>query len=115
MIEQALDTHTQTAIHDYISLWLDNKEYPFNEKDIISADEWRQLRMIHQFLAPFEGAINFMQGDRPTLDRAYESLNILQAHCERFLVCCIIVYCFSTNSDRALLLQNLVICPFTFK
>jgi hypothetical protein len=48
-----------------------------DKKDILSLEDWNQLRIIASHLAVFEGATLYLQGDRTTLERVSESLDAI--------------------------------------
>jgi hypothetical protein len=55
-------------------------------KDSLTPQDWQLLRMISEFLAPFEKATRKLQGDDATLDQVLPIMNILIEHMDRALV-----------------------------
>ena len=56
-------------------------------KDSLTPQDWQLLRMISEFLAPFEKATRKLQGDDATLDQVLPTMDILIEHMDRALVC----------------------------
>ena len=48
-----------------------------DKKDILSLEDWNQLRTIASHLVVFEGATLHLQGDRTTLERVSKSLDVI--------------------------------------
>ncbi len=85
MLKVALHDTVKPALQQYIKKHL--KEGSIDKKDILSMDEWIQLRTIATFLEAFEGTTLEMQGSQPTLGQVLENMDVLYDHFEECLVC----------------------------
>ena len=56
-------------------------------KDSLTPQDWQLLRMISEFLAPFEKATQKLQGNDATLNQVLPTMDILIEHMDRALVC----------------------------
>jgi len=56
------------------------------QKDCLNPQDWQLLRIISDFLAPFEKATLKLQGDDATLDKVLPTMDILIEHMDRALV-----------------------------
>jgi hypothetical protein len=56
------------------------------QKDCLTPQDWQLLRIISEFLAPFEKATRKLQGDDATLDKVLPTMDILIEHMSRALV-----------------------------
>lgn len=54
-----------------------NNEKPALQKDMLTADEWRTLGYIHNFLQNFHDATKATEGRRATLDRVIPTMDFL--------------------------------------
>ena len=63
-----------------------HEEGSIDKKDLLSTEDWIQLRTICSFLEAFEGATIFLQGDEATLQRVLESMGILADFFEKTIV-----------------------------
>ncbi|EED13962.1 conserved hypothetical protein [Talaromyces stipitatus ATCC 10500] len=75
MLSVALEDKVKAALQLYVEHYQDN----ISKDDILTTSEWVQLRSIHDFLQSFHEATLYLQGDRTTLERALESIDILQS------------------------------------
>ena len=50
------------------------------EKDILSFADWKKLRTIKDFLAPFSRATLFTKGDSVSIDRTLFTMDVLIKH-----------------------------------
>lgn len=56
-------------------------------KDNLTPQDWQMLRLISEFLAPFEKATRKLEGDNATLDRVLPTMDVLIEHMDRATVC----------------------------
>ena len=68
MLERALCPEIQSALNQYVQEWSQVTQGGIDKRDILSIDDWIQLRTISDFLSYFEGATKFMQGKEATLE-----------------------------------------------
>ena len=78
----ALNPKIRTGLSLYI------KEYQKNipKEDLLSIEDWMQLRTIHNFLKAFYNATLFIKGSRPILKRVLESIAILKRTIQKLQV-----------------------------
>jgi hypothetical protein len=88
MLNVALEEKVKAGLHLYIEHYLDD----ISKDDILATSEWIQLRTIRNFLQSFHEATLFLQGDRTTLERVLESIDILQDIIQAAVVCRIILF-----------------------
>ena len=81
-----------------LQLYIEHYEKDIPTADILTTNEWIQLRTIHDFLKAFYDATLFLQGDRTTLERVLESIDTLQGIIEITQVCRTTSYYIFTNS-----------------
>ena len=74
MLNMALEDGVRGALQLYIKHYADD----ISEDDILIIGEWLHLRTIRDFLRSFYDATLFLQGDRTTLERVLESIEILE-------------------------------------
>jgi hypothetical protein len=90
MISVALDPKIRTGL----SLYFEKYQNKIPKEDLLSTEDWMQLRTIHNFLKAFHDATLFIQGSRPTLERVLESIAILERTIQRLQVYRTILYSF---------------------
>jgi hypothetical protein len=90
MLNVALEDNVKTTLHLYVEHYEDN----FPKDNILSTSEWIHLRTIRDFLQSFYEATLFLQGDRTTLDRVLESIDVLKDIIHTALVCHTILLTF---------------------
>jgi hypothetical protein len=69
-----------------LQLYVEHYEDDFPKDDILSTSEWIHLRTIRDFLQSFHEATLFLQGDRTTLERVLESVDVLKDMIQTALV-----------------------------
>jgi hypothetical protein len=74
MLNVALEDKVKAIIQQYI----EHYQEVISKDDILDTSDWIQLRTIRDFLQSFYDATLFLQGDRTTLERVLESIDILQ-------------------------------------
>ena len=74
----------QETVGWYITENLDS----IDRADVLSPQDWSQLRTIHKFLGAFKSATLKLQGNHATLDKVLNVLDILNLHVKKTLVCC---------------------------
>ncbi|KAF1981632.1 hypothetical protein K402DRAFT_440179 [Aulographum hederae CBS 113979] len=72
------------ALVSYVEGYLDAGT--IDKRDILSPEDWNQLRTISDHLVIFEGATLHLQGDRTTLERVSESLEAIHEWLQEALV-----------------------------
>lgn len=77
-----------------LQLYVEQYQNDIPKDDILSTSEWVHLRTIRDFLQSFHEATLFLQGDRTTLERVLESIEILQDMIQAALVSRIILTTF---------------------
>jgi hypothetical protein len=73
MLNVALEDKVKAGLQLYVEHYQDN----ISKDDILTTGEWVHLRTIRDFLQSFYEATLFLQGDRMTLERVLESIDIL--------------------------------------
>lgn len=86
-----LDTALEDQVKAGLQLYVEHCEDDFSDDDLLTTDEWKQLRTIHEFLQHFHDATLFLQGDRTTLERVLFTIDILKDVIANALVC---YYCY---------------------
>ena len=74
MLNVALEDSVRSALQLYVEHYQDD----ISKDDIPTTREWVQLRTIRDFLQSFHEATMFLQGDRTTLERVLESIEVLE-------------------------------------
>ena len=74
MLNVALEDKVKAGLQLYVEHYQDD----ISKDDILTTSEWVHLRTIRDFLQSFHEATLFLQGDRTTLERVLESIDILQ-------------------------------------
>jgi len=87
MLNVALEDKVKAGLQLYVEHYQDD----ISKDDILTTGEWVHLRTIRDFLQSFHEATLFLQGDRTTLERVLESIDILQDIIQAALVCYIIL------------------------
>jgi hypothetical protein len=64
--------------------WIDENEDILGE-DILTRDDWKELRAIHQILKPLETCTLNIQGLEDSIDKSFENMEFLVAHFEAML------------------------------
>jgi hypothetical protein len=75
MLKVTQEQTVKEALISYTEKYLDAGTV--DKRDILSPEDWNQLRIISNHLAIFEGATLHLQGDRTTLERVSESLEVI--------------------------------------
>ncbi len=75
MLKVAQEQAIKEALVSYVEKYRDTDT--IDKKDVLSPEDWNQLRTIASHLAVFEGATLHLQGDRTTLERVSESLDVI--------------------------------------
>lgn len=75
MLKVSQEQAIKEALVSYVEKYRDTDT--MDKKDILSPEDWNQLRTIASHLAVFEGATLHLQGDRTTLKRVSESLDAI--------------------------------------
>jgi hypothetical protein len=83
MLNVALEDKVKAGLQLYVEHYKDD----FSKDDILSTSEWIYLRTIREFLQSFHEATLFLQGDRTTLERVLESIDVLNNIVQIALVC----------------------------
>ncbi len=73
MLCVALEDKVKAGLQLYVEHYKDDLK-----DDILSTSEWIHLRTIRDFLQSFHEATLFLQGDRTTLERVLESVDVLK-------------------------------------
>lgn len=73
-----LSVALQDQVKAGLQLYIEHYEKDIPTADILTTNDWIQLRTIHDFLNAFHDATLFLQGDRTTLERVLESIDTLQ-------------------------------------
>jgi hypothetical protein len=84
MLKVALSDTVKPALQEYIEQYF--KEGLIDKRDVLTMEEWIQLRTITTFLEAFEGATLEMQGNQPTLGQVLENMDVLYDHFNECLV-----------------------------
>src|SRR5450755_1765199 len=74
MLNIALEDKVKAGLQLYVEHYQDD----ILKDDILTTSEWVHLRTIRDFLQSFHEATLFLQGDRTTLERVLESIDILK-------------------------------------
>jgi hypothetical protein len=74
MLNIALEDQVRTVLQLYVEHYQDK----FSDDDILSTNEWIQLRTIRDFLQSFNEATLYLQGDSTTLERVLSTIEILE-------------------------------------
>ena len=74
MLSVALEDKVKAGLQLYVEHY--EKDIP--REDILTTDDWIQLRTVHDFLQSFYDATLFLQGDRTTLERVLDTIDALQ-------------------------------------
>jgi hypothetical protein len=82
MLCVALEDKVKAGLQLYVEDYKDDLK-----DDILSISEWIHLRTIRDFLQSFHEATLFLQGDRTTLERVLESVDVLKDMIQTALVC----------------------------
>lgn len=82
-----LNVALEDNIKAILQLYVEHYDDKFSKDDLLSTAEWIQLRTIRDFLQYFHEATLFLQGDRTTLERVLESIDILRGMIQIALVC----------------------------
>ena len=88
MFEVALSDSVRPGLQKYMEKY--HEQGSIDKKDLISTEDWMQLRTICSFLEAFDGATLFLQGNEATLERVLESMDILADFFKKTLVSYII-------------------------
>ena len=95
MLSVALEDQVKAGLQLYVEYY----EKDISKADVLTTDDWIQLRTIHDFLKAFYDATLFLQGDRTTLERVLELIDTLQEIIQTTQVCRTTSYYISfTNS-----------------
>ena len=81
MLCVALEDKVKAGLQLYVEHYEDDLK-----DDILSTSEWIHLRTIRDFLQSFHEATLFLQGDRTTLERVLESVDVLKDMIQTALV-----------------------------
>ena len=81
---------------------MEHYEKDIPREDVLTTDDWIQLRTTHDFLQAFYNATLFLQGDRTTLERVLESINTLQDIIQKAQVSYTTPYYISTTNSFVL-------------
>ena len=84
MLKVAQEQVVKEALVSYVEKYGDTDT--MDKKDILTPEDWNHLRTIAGHLAVFEGATLHLQGDRTTLERVSESLDVLYQWLQETLV-----------------------------
>jgi hypothetical protein len=90
MLSVALEDRVKAGLQLYVEYYQDS----ISKEDILTTSEWVHLRTIRDFLQSFYEATLFLQGDRTTLERVLESIDILEDLIQDALVCRTILLTF---------------------
>jgi hypothetical protein len=115
MLKVAQEQTVKEALVSYAEKYLDAGT--IDKRDILSPDDWNQLRIISSHLAIFEGATLHLQGDRTTLERVSESLEVIYQWLQDTLVSYItnlsILYLFNLEAEAFKAYSNSLTACFT--
>src|SRR5438045_6506572 len=89
MLCEAREDKVKAGLQLYVEYYEDNLK-----DDILSTSEWIHLHTIRDFLQSFHEATLFLQGDRTTLERVLESVDVLKDMIQTALVYCMILLTF---------------------
>ena len=84
MLNMALEDQVKAALQLYVEHYKDD----FSKDDLLTTSEQIQLCTIRDFLQSFHKATLFLQGDRTTLERVLELVDVLKDMIQTALVYC---------------------------
>jgi len=85
MIHVLLNAKILNAVRNYSEKYAN--EGSLDRKDCLDINDISLLRTMEEFLGVFNSACLFLQGQQATLERVYETIDIIQPHIENSLVC----------------------------
>ena len=95
MLKVVQEQTIKEALVSYVEKYRDTDT--IDKRDVLSPEDWNQLRTIASHLAIFEGATLHLQGDRTTLERVSESLEVIHQWLQSTLVSRMIICSYRTE------------------